>query len=327
MSVSRRSGLCVREGRRGFDLMKVRVLGSAAGGGYPQWNCNCPMCDGLRRGRIQSRPRTQSSIAVSSDEVSWALFNASPDILEQLRSFPQMQPARALRDTGIAAIILIDGQIDHTAGLAMLRESRVPLPIWSTACVREDLTHGNPLFTLLGHYCGIDWHEIPASASGAAFDVEPLAGLAFRALPLVSNAPPYSPHRDRPQPGDNIGVQIEDRATGRRLFYAPGLAEVSEPVFEAMQRADVVLVDGTLWTDDEMIRLGALSRSGQAMGHLAQTGPGGMIEQLDRLRPEVRRILIHINNTNPILDEAGPERRELDTHGIEVAFDGMDIDV
>jgi pyrroloquinoline quinone biosynthesis protein B len=151
--------------------------------------------------------------------------------------------------------------------------------------------------------------------------------LRFEVLPLISNAPPYSPHRDRPQAGDNVGVTLVDSATGKRLFYAPGLGQLEPHVRAAMQSADCVLVDGTLWTDDEMIALGASSKTSRDMGHLPQSGPGGMVEWLDALPASTRKILIHINNTNPILNEASPERELLRRHGIEVAYDGMEIEL
>jgi len=303
--------------------MLIRILGSAAGGGFPQWNCNCRNCSGLRNGTLRAKRRTQSSIAASGDGSGWLLFNTSPDILEQLHANPVLQPGRALRDTTIAAIVLMDAQIDHTTGLLMLREHRARWPVWCSAAVREDLSTGNPLFKVLDHYAGTDWHEIPLC--GTAFRPAGVPGLACSALPLHSNAPPYSPRRDRPIPGDNIGVTLIDTTSGKRLFYAPGLGGMEPAVWAAMQAADCVLVDGTLWTDDEMIRLGASSRSGQAMGHLAQSGPGGMLEWLDRLPASTRKILIHINNTNPILDEDGPERAELRARGVEVAEDGMEV--
>ncbi|MBK7664974.1 MAG: pyrroloquinoline quinone biosynthesis protein PqqB [Sterolibacteriaceae bacterium] len=303
--------------------MKVHVLGSGAGGGFPQWNCNCPMCDGFRKGSIRASARTQSSITVSGDGENWLLFNASPDVLQQLRSFPALQPARALRDTAIRAIVLIDAQIDHTAGLYMLREHRQPHEIWCTGLVREDLTSGNPLFKVLEHYCGLNWHDVPLAGDG--FEVSGIGGLRFTALPLISNAPPYSPHRDNPQPGDNIGVTITDTRSGRRLFYAPGLGRMEEHVWAAMQAVDCVLVDGTLWTDDEMIRLGASKKTSRDMGHMPQSGADGMIEWLDKLPAATRKVLIHINNTNPILDEDSEQRAILRTHGIEVAFDGMEL--
>ncbi|WP_341647364.1 pyrroloquinoline quinone biosynthesis protein PqqB [Thauera humireducens] len=302
--------------------MRIHVLGSAAGGGFPQWNCNCPNCDGVRRGRIRASARTQSSIAASGDGENWVLFNASPDVLQQIRNFPALQPARALRDTAIAAIVLIDAQIDHTTGLYMLREHRTPWPVWCTPGVREDLSVGNPIFGVLAHYAGIDWRALPLNDR---FSIDGAPGLAFEALSLTSNAPPYSPHRDKPQPGDNIGVTLVDTASGKRIFYAPGLGEMEPHVWVAMQRADCVLVDGTLWTDDEMIRLGASAKTSRAMGHLPQSGPGGMLEWLDRLPRATRKVLIHINNTNPILDEDSPQRAELSARGIEVAFDGVEI--
>jgi pyrroloquinoline quinone biosynthesis protein B len=304
--------------------MKLRVLGSAAGGGFPQWNCNCPNCDGLRRGTIAARARTQSSIAVQGGGTDWLLFNASPDILQQIRAHPGLQPARALRDSAIRAVLLIDAQIDHTTGLTMLRERGEPLEVWCTESVHEDLTAGNPIFRLLDHYCGVRWQRLPL---GERFSMPGLEPLRFTAIALTSKAPPYSPHREDPQPGDNVGVTITDGASGRSLFYAPGLGEIDARVWQAMCEADCVLVDGTFWTEDEMIALGASKKPARAMGHLPQSGPGGMIEWLDRLPDGTRKLLIHINNTNPILNEASAQRRELEAHGIEVAFDGMEIEL
>lgn len=305
--------------------MKVHILGSAAGGGFPQWNCNCPNCSACREGSPRLRARTQSSITVSADGQNWALFNASPDILQQIRAFPALQPARALRDTAIRAVFLIDAQIDHTTGLYMLREHRQPLELWCHALVREDLCTGNPLLKVLEHYCGVHWRDVPLQGEGFAMAGVP--GLHFRALPLISNAPPYSPHRDRPQPGDNVGVTICDTGSGKRLFYAPGLGQMEPHVWAAMQAADCVLVDGTLWTDGEMIALGASKKTSRAMGHLPQSGAGGMLEWLEQLPASTRKVLIHINNTNPILDEDSAQRQELTRRGIEVAYDGMEIDL
>ena len=304
--------------------MKIHVLGSAAGGGFPQWNCNCPQCSAVRGGSRHHLPRTQSSIAVTANETDWLLINASPDVLQQIKAFPALQPARALRDTGIAAVLLMDAQIDHTTGLLMLREHRQKLPLYCHPLVREDLSSGNPLFKVLSHYCDIDWRELQLQT---AFQVPALSGLQFEALPLISNAPPYSPHRDKPQPGDNVGLSVKDQASGKTLFYAPGLGQMEPHVWQAMQQADCVLVDGTLWTDDEMIALGASKKTSRAMGHMPQSGADGMIKWLDKLPAHVRKILIHINNTNPILDDSSPQRQTLTAHGIEVAFDGMEIEL
>lgn len=301
--------------------MRVVVLGSAAGGGFPQWNCNCRNCRGVRDGSVDAKWRTQSSIAVTADSQSWALVNVSPDILAQLKAFPELQPARTLRDTGITAVLLVDSQLDHTLGLAMLREGN-RLEVYCTASVRSDLMTGNPLFHVLENYCGVNWHEI--NLAGGAFKIQEIEDIEFAAVPVTGKAPPYSAHRDAPREDDNIALMITDQANGQSIFYAPGLAEVDRRVWECMSRAACLLIDGTFWTDDEMIRLGASRKRGHDMGHLALSGERGTLSYLRRL-PDARKVLIHINNTNPILDENSPERREVERAGVEVAFDGMEI--
>jgi pyrroloquinoline quinone biosynthesis protein B len=302
--------------------MRISVLGSAAGGGFPQWNCNCRNCAGVRSGQVRATPRTQSSIFVRPDEgEDGVLFNASPDILEQIRARPELQPARALRDSAIAGVVLMDGQVDHATGLFMLRERTSPLPLWCTDPVAQDLGEGNPILRVLGHYCGVDRHVIPLD--GARFEVPGVPGLGFQALPLSSKPAPYSPRREAPVEGDNIGMLITDHSSGACVFYAPGLVDITVPVFDAMAGADAVLVDGTFWTDDEMPRMGLSRKTARDIGHLPQSGPGGMIECLARLPVRTRRCLIHINNTNPILDEDSDERAALIRAGIEVCEDGM----
>jgi pyrroloquinoline quinone biosynthesis protein B len=304
--------------------LKIRVLGSAAGGGFPQWNCNCPNCKAYRAGTLKGRARTQSSIAVSGGK-EWALVNASPDILAQLQSNPDLQPARAVRDTALTAIILVDGQVDHTTGLYMLRESARPWPIWCTDSTYADLTRGNPVFGVLKYFCGVERHRI--DPDGAAFAVDGVPGVRWRALAVDGKPAPYSPNRNAPVPGDNLALVIEDEASGRKAFYAPGLAAIDERVWAAMQSAACVMVDGTFWTDEEMIRLGVSSKRARDIGHLPQSGAGGMLEWLDRLPPGVRRVLIHVNNTNPILDGSSAESAELERRGVEVAWDGMEIEL
>ena len=302
--------------------MRIHVLGSAAGGGFPQWNCNCPNCKGLRTGFLRARARSQSSIAVSGNGVDWVLFNASPDIRTQLVSVPALQPGRGVRDTGICAIVLVDAQIDHTTGLMMLREHKQPLDVYCTNMVYQDLTTGYPLFRVLEHYCGVEWHTL--TSDGAPFTVPRAANLRFTAVPLRSEAPPYSPHRHDPHRGDTIGIKVEDLDTSKALFYAPGVAEVDDQVYRNLSQADCVLVDGTLWTEDELLRFGISTKLASDMGHLALSGEGGMLSILDTLS-QPRKVLIHINNTNPILNEDGPERQALIERGIEVAYDGMEI--
>jgi pyrroloquinoline quinone biosynthesis protein B len=301
----------------------IRILGSAAGGGFPQWNCNCGNCRGVRNGTLDARPRTQSSIAVSSDAERWVLFNASPDLHRQIQANPPLQPRRGFRDTPIAAVVLADGQIDHTAGLLLMREHREPLQVYATAAVHQDLTTGLPLFSVLEHYCGVEWREI--GLGGAPLWIAALPGIEINVLAVDGKPGPYSPFRHNPRPGDNIAFSFHEVASGRRAFYAPGLAAITPAVRAALAASHCVLVDGTFWQDDEMIIAGVSTKRAADLGHLPQNGRGGMIEALDGLDQGTRRVLIHINNTNPILVESSRERAVLDASGIEVAFDGMEI--
>ena len=306
--------------------MRITILGSAAGGGFPQWNCNCRNCAGVRSGALRAKPRTQSSIFVRPDSgVDGILFNASPDILAQMRANPLLQPARAIRDTAIAAVVLIDGQVDHATGLLMLRERGSPLPLWCTDPVAEDLGSGLPLLRVLDHYCGVQRHHL--TLDGSTLQIPGVPGQTLRALPLTSKAAPYSPHRDQPVAGDNVGVVIRDATRGSSVFYAPGLGAITPPVFDAMAGSDCVLVDGTFWRDDEMQRLQLSHKSARDIGHLPQSGDGGMIEWLRKLPVATRRMLIHINNTNPILDEDSPERAALRGEQIEVCEDAFTFTV
>jgi len=302
--------------------MKIRVLGSGAGGGFPQWNCSCPNCKAVRAGSIKASTRNHSSIAVSSDGEHWVLFNASPDVRAQLESFPEIHPKNKVRGTGIEAIVMFDSQIDHATGLLIVREGD-PLTIYCTEMVKQDLSTGFPIFNILEHFCGVIDHPIPIN--GDAFTIPNIDDLEFTALLLKSKAPPYSPHRNDPHEGDNIGMIIRQVSSGKTTFYAPGLGVIEPHVEKAMMEADCVLVDGTFWTDDELASVGRplLARK---IGHLPQSGEGGMIEFLDTpCKP--RKILIHINNTNPILNEESKERDILSQHGIEVSFDNMHIEL
>jgi pyrroloquinoline quinone biosynthesis protein B len=308
--------------------MKILVLGSGAGGGFPQWNCNCANCAGQRNGRIRASERTQSSIAVSADGQSWVLLNASPDIGEQIRRHPQLHPRHGLRDTPIKAVVLMDAQIDHVSGLLGLREGPC-IDLWATRCVFEDLTSGLPLLNVLQHYCGTRWHMIgvDGTAKRAEFEIEAVPQLRFTALAIPGKAPPYSPHRREQVTGDNIALRIEDAADGSSLFYCPGLAQVGEQELAWMNAADCVLVDGTFWQEDEMSLAGLGAKSATDMGHLPQQGSAGRPGMVDALRDAApaRKVLIHINNSNPILDEDSAPRRALQELGIEVAHDGMEI--
>ncbi len=303
--------------------MKVRVLGSGAGGGFPQWNCNCHNCHRIRHSTMNGKARSQSSIAVSTDNKNWLLINTSPDIRSQLEAFPAIQPKEGIRDTGIKAILLIDSQIDHTTGMLMLREGK-PLEVYCTEMVKQDLSTGFPLFTMLKDYCTVNHHAVPVD--GSSFTIPAIEDLRFYTQALKSKAPPYSPHRHDPHEGDNIGVIIEQISTGKKVFYSPGLGEIEPHVMTAMQEVDCLLVDGTFWTDDEMCTQQISHKRAREIGHLPQSGPGGMIDVLSGVT-KARKILIHINNTNPILDDDSEQRKILDAAGIEVAYDGLEIDL
>ncbi len=302
--------------------MKIHVLGSEAGGGYPQWNCNCSNCYGIRNGTIRATPRTQSSIAVSSDNENWILFNASPDLGAQLVKFPEIQPSRGLRDSGIKAVVLVDAHIDHVAGLLSLREG-CPIDVYATPEVHEDLNGGLPIFTAL-ESCNGGFNWCPIDLQPEAFQMEGFPDLHFTAVPLPGRAPTYSDHHNDSRAGDNIGIFIEDGVHQTSLFYAPGLVRITPDFRRYCELADCLLVDGSFWSDDEMIQAGVGTEMATEMGHLPQSGEQGMIEFLRQV-PNARKVLIHINNTNPILVENSSERHLLRNEGIEVAYDGMQI--
>lgn len=303
--------------------MYIYVLGSAAGGGFPQWNCNCPNCHGVRTGTIQAKARTQSSIAVSENGTDWVLLNASPDIRQQLFEFKAAQPARKLRDTGITSVILMDSQLDHTTGLLTLREG-CPMNVWCTEMVHQDLTSGFPVFNMLKHWNGgLQYNEINPKQ---AFKINDFENLEFVPLIIKSAAPPYSPHRNDPHDGDNIALIIKDHKTQKQLFYAPGLGKIDDQIMQIMQSSDCVMIDGTLWTDDEMQQTGVGTKTGREMGHLYISGEGGSLSYLNQLSTS-KKVLIHINNTNPILNENSSQFAELKANGVEVAYDGMQIEL
>lgn len=305
--------------------MQVLVLGAAAGGGFPQWNCNCPNCYHARQGSADHQPRTQSSIALSVDGKQWLLCNASPDIRTQLNANPELWPSE-LRGSGIRGVLLVDAQIDHVTGLLSLREG-CPLEVWCTPNVHRDLSTGFPLFPMLEHWGGLQWQPIGLENQQEVteFSIPFLPDIALTAFALHSNAPPYSPRRGAPSCGDNLGLYIVDRRSGKSLCYAPGLGNPTPLAMRFLNAADVVMVDGTLWEDNEMQTLGVGTSTGQQMGHLALNGNGGMCELLSELPSSTRRILIHINNTNPILDSASDAAKTVQAAGVETAYDGMKL--
>ncbi len=217
----------------------------------------------------------------------------------------------------------MDSQLDHTTGLLTLREG-CPMNVWCTEMVYQDLTTGFPVFNMLKHWNGgLQYNEINPKQ---AFKIDGFENLEFLPLIIQSAAPPYSPHRHDPHEGDNIALIIKDRKTQKQLFYAPGLGKIDDQIMQIMQNSDCVMIDGTLWTDDEMQQTGVGKKTGREMGHLYISGEGGSLSYLNQLNTP-KKVLIHINNTNPILNEDSAQFAELKAHGVEVAYDGMQIEL
>jgi pyrroloquinoline quinone biosynthesis protein B len=297
--------------------VRVRVLGSAAGGGFPQWNCRCPTCEAARNGA--ARPRTQSSLAIRGAEGPWFLANASPDLRQQLEELGA-EGLDGVRAAPVAGVLLTDAEIDHTAGLLLLRESAAPIRVYGSEQVRRALTDGYPVLRILEDYSGVEWRSLEPGVSleldGSSLEIE-----SFGA---GGDAPRYLAATGADV--EATGLVVRDRATGGVLTYVPGLARLDDAVLDRLAGSDVVLVDGTFWRDDELARLGISDRSASDMGHVALSGPGGTLAALARLeRP--RAILVHINNTNPILLERSPERDAVLAAGVEIAADGLEVEL
>jgi pyrroloquinoline quinone biosynthesis protein B len=303
--------------------MWVRVLGSAAGGGYPQWNCACPACRAVRDASRPARPRTQSSIAVSPDYRQWFLLNASPDIHAQIESFPALLP-RGGPDGGVSravpvqAVLLTDAELDHTLGLLLLREGR-GLEVHATEAAHDTLRDGTSLLRTLEAYCPVSWKRVVPGRDTPLGD-----GLSYQAFDVPTTKRPRFGCGRGDEEGRVVGYRVTDVHTGGTLVYLPAVQELTAPLHRQLAGCDCLLVDGTCWRDDELIRLGAGGKTAREMGHLPISGPGGSLEQLAPL-PVDRKIYIHINNTNPILLEDAPERRTLEQHGMEVAVDGLEL--
>ena len=298
--------------------MRVRILGSAAGGGFPQWNCHCDTCEAARVGE-NARPRTQSSLAIRGDEGPWFLVNASPDARQQLEALP----ARELSDVRgppVAGVLLTDAEIDHTAGLLLLREAQAAVRVFGAQGVEHALRTGFPVLEVLERYCGVEWQTLEPGQA------RPLEGSSLTVEPFETggDSPRYLDGSDAELQAS--GFLFRDGVSGGVMTYAPGLARLDDGVLSRLAASDVVLVDGTFWRNDELARLGISERSASDMGHLALSGPGGSLEALERLeRP--RKVLVHINNTNPILLEDSPEREAVRGAGVEVAYDGLEIEL
>lgn len=292
------------------------VLGAAAGGGFPQWNCNCDVCRLAWAGDKRVRPRTQASLAVSSDGRRWTLLNASPDLRAQIQATPQLHPREAARASPIAAVVLTGAEIDQTAGLLSLRE-RSPFSLYATAATLAAISD-NPMFGVLS----ADVVTRRAITPGERFALA--SGIEAELFIVPGKLPLYLEGDDpdiKSETAANVGVELCDGRS--RIAYVPGAAAVTPVLRERLARADVLLFDGTLFADDEMIRNETGKKSGRRMGHLPINGPDGSLAALAGLSS--RRIFVHINNTNPLLVDGSPERARVAAAGWEVAEDGMEI--
>ncbi|HEY6222216.1 MAG TPA: pyrroloquinoline quinone biosynthesis protein PqqB [Gemmatimonadales bacterium] len=297
--------------------MQIILLGTGAGGGMPQWNCGCPNC---RAARARGRGRTQSSVAVSADGERWVLLNASPDLRVQLEAHQPFWPLH-LRDARIQAVVLTDGEIDHTLGLVLLREGTFRMPVYAPSGVARLLSGPWPLMRVLEPYCGIDVRPLPLRSTVPLTDTTGQSlGLDCAVVALARRPPRYAPNST----GDafEVGLRIHDPATGGGFAYVPAAAAVDDDVCALAAGADVLCFDGTFWSDDELQSLGIAAPSARVMGHVPLGGPDGSLARLPRAGAK-RVVLVHINNTNPILAHDSPERAQVDAAGVEVGEDGM----
>jgi pyrroloquinoline quinone biosynthesis protein B len=308
--------------------MHIKVLGSAAGGGFPQWNCGCSNCNGLRSGLLKGRARTQAQVAVSPDSSSWYLLNASPDLRQQLSRHPEFAPAGKTRSTPIAAVILTSADVDCVMGLLHLREFQ-PLRIYSTLPVRRVLTEENSLFrTLSRSNPPVGWEVlqldrlVPLTAQD---QVRAKPRIFCTAVPLGGSYPDYvseNLRRSLPEEEAVIGLQlVQDE---KRFLYAPSLPGRSEDWKRRATESELALLDGTFWNNDELAKIQSGGKTARQMGHLPLSGADGLLAQL-RLAAGKRRVLIHMNNTNPVLDEESAAHRAVRDAGWEIAYDGMEF--
>jgi pyrroloquinoline quinone biosynthesis protein B len=296
--------------------MRVRILGSAAGGAVPQWNCNCDNCRAARDGSI--KPRTQSCIAVSSDNQRWLLINASPDIAAQIESFPPLRPPPdASRGSGIAGVLLTSADLDHTLGLLQLREGKRVI-VHATKSIQQSLRVGLNLDAVLNDYCGIEWREPPSKPMPL------IDGLLYAAFPVIGKPPRY--RSQTAAAGDTIGYRIIDPSTGGRLVVVPDIAAIDDSTIAQLRDADLLLLDGTFFDDDELQRTCGSGSRASEMGHLPVGGPNGSLTRIAQLS-SLRRVYVHINNTNPMLRENSSQRMAVEAAGIIIGEDGMEFNL
>ncbi len=309
--------------------MQVIILGSAAGGGFPQWNCSCRNCIGVRAGSFAGKSRTQTQLAVSSDGDSWFLLNAGPDLRAQIESAPVLHPKHSPRHSPICGAVLPCGDLDQVMGLLLLREWQ-QLSLYATPAVRRMILEDNSMFSMLSRVAGqTRWVDIAPgesfpllAANGAA------SGLRCHPLALPAHYPSYVPESklaSLPPEESRLGLVMES-ASGKKLAFMPGVAGLTPQHMQLLAEVDVILFDGTFWDDEELMRIQPGAKTARAMGHIPVSGPDGSMAALASLRGP-RKIYIHINNTNPMLNESGPEYRAVRDAGWELAEDGWEVNL
>jgi pyrroloquinoline quinone biosynthesis protein B len=308
--------------------MIIKILGSAAGGGFPQWNCNCGNCAHVRRGTPGFTARTQSSLAVSGDGTDWVLLNASPDLRQQINDTPELGARfdQGMRNSPIKAAVLTNGDVDHICGLINLREME-PLAVYASHRVLSVLAQ-NSVFNVLNAE-KVARRDLPLGVpTELAGAVEPL-GLTVEAFPVPGKVALYLEDVSKGDDfgtveGDTIGLEVHDPKAGKKFFYIPGCAEVDDALAQRIKGAELVFFDGTLFTDDEMLQAGLMPKTGKRMGHISISGPDGSIAAFEPLNVK-RKIYVHINNSNPVLNENSDARKHAEAAGWDIGFDGMEI--
>jgi pyrroloquinoline quinone biosynthesis protein B len=309
--------------------VRIEILGSAAGGGFPQWNCNCRNCHSLRARTFAGKARTQTQVAVTTDSQHYFLLNASPDLRLQIEATPHLHPRSGQRDSPISGVVLTSGDIDQVAGLLSLRELQ-PFRIYSSPSLRRILQEDNSLFTMLNRVPGqASWNEMALGRKFPLLDVNGAnSGISCEAFSLATRYPAYvSPQRSASLKSEEalLGLFLES-PSGEKLAYMPAVPVISDALLQRLESADLLLFDGTFWSDDELIRVQGSGATAREMGHVPVTGIDGSLRKLaDLYRP--RKVFIHINNTNPMLDKSGREYRELCDAGCEIAEDGGSFDL
>lgn len=307
--------------------MKIRILGSGAGGGFPQWNCNCANCRAVRAGEPGFAPRTQSSIAVSANGADWLLLNASPDLRAQIAAAPVLSPRAddPVRASPIKAVALTNGDVDHVAGLLNLREAQ-PFGLYAARRVLDALA-ANPIFSILQTPL-VPRNELPMDGPIAINGAGVELGLSLRAFPVPGKIALYLEDRNAPDfgtsVGDTLGFEIIEPASGKSFFYIPGCARVDASLAARLANAPLVFFDGTLFHENEMIEQGLMGKTGSRMGHINMSGPDGSLDAFAPLNV-ARRIYTHINNSNPVLNEFSQARASVRAAGWEIAEDGMEV--